>query len=43
LTPEVKLTGHFKDNTKRADLRGIMREINDARDDAIRRRYERED
>lgn len=43
LTPEVKLTGYFKDSTKRADLRGIMREINDARDDAVRRRYERED
>lgn len=43
LTPEVKLTGHFKESNKRADLRGIMREINDARDDAIRRRYERED
>jgi len=43
LSPDVKLTGHFKDSTKRADLRGIMREINDARDDAIRRRYERED
>jgi RIO kinase 1 len=43
LTPDVKLTGHFKDSNKRADLRGIMREINDARDDAIRRRYERDD
>jgi len=43
LTPDVKLTGHFKDSTKRADLRGIMREINDARDEAIRKRYERED
>lgn len=43
LTPDVKLTGHFKDSTKRADLKGIMREINDARDEAIRRRYERED
>lgn len=43
LNPDVKLTGHFKDSTKRADLRGIMREINDARDDAIRRRYEHED
>ncbi|MEQ1622566.1 MAG: PA4780 family RIO1-like protein kinase [Methylococcales bacterium] len=43
LTPDVKLTGHFKDSSKRADLRGIMREINDARDEAIRKRYERED
>jgi RIO kinase 1 len=43
LTPDVKLTGYFKDSNKRADLRGIMREINDARDDAIRRRYERDD
>jgi RIO kinase 1 len=43
LTPDVKLTGYFKDSNKRADLRGIMREINDARDDAIRRSYERDD
>ncbi|MGR8998675.1 MAG: PA4780 family RIO1-like protein kinase [Gammaproteobacteria bacterium] len=42
LTPEVKLTGHFKNSNKVADVKSIMREINDAREDAIRRKYERE-
>ena len=42
LTPETKLTGHFKGQNKEADLDSIMREINDAREDAIRRRQERE-
>jgi RIO kinase 1 len=41
LTPEVKLTGHFKGKHKAADLDAIMREINDAREDAIRRQQER--
>ena len=43
LTPDVKLTGHFKSSNKRADVSSIMREINDARDDAIRRKYEQND
>jgi RIO kinase 1 len=43
LTPDVKLTGHFKNSNKMADVKSIMREINDAREDAIRRKYERED
>ena len=43
LTPDVKLTGHFKGSNKQADVKSIMREINDARDEAIRRRYEQED
>jgi len=43
LTPQVELTGRFKANTKVADVRSIMREINDARDEAIQRRYEHED
>jgi RIO kinase 1 len=38
LTPEVKLTGHFKNTNIHADLDSIMREINDARDEAIRRK-----
>ncbi len=42
LTPEVKLTGHFKGKNKEADLDSIMREINDAREEAIRRKHERE-
>ena len=43
LTPEVKLTGHFKGRNKEADIDGIMREINDAREDALRRRQAREE
>ena len=43
LSPDVKLTGHFKSSNKQADVNSIMREINDARDDAIRRKYEHED
>ena len=43
LTPDVKLTGHFKGSNKQADVNSIMREINDARDEAIRRKYEQED
>jgi RIO kinase 1 len=43
LTPDVKLTGHFKGSNKQADVSSIMREINDARDEAIRRKYEQED
>ena len=43
LTPDVKLTGHFKGGNKQADVNSIMREINDARDEAIRRKYEQDD
>ncbi len=43
LTPQVALTGRFKASTKVADVRSIMREINDARDEAMQRRYEHED
>jgi len=43
LTPDVKLTGHFKGSNKQADVNSIMREINDARDEAIRRKYEQDD
>ncbi|MDD4905859.1 PA4780 family RIO1-like protein kinase [Methylobacter tundripaludum] len=43
LTPQVELTGRFKASNKIADVRSIMREINDARDEAIQRRYEHED
>jgi RIO kinase 1 len=42
LTPDVKLTGHFKESNKKADVRSIMREINDARDEALRRNYNQE-
>jgi len=42
LTPEVKLTGHYKGRHKTADLDGIMREINDAREEALQRRQARD-
>jgi RIO kinase 1 len=43
LTPQVTLTGRFKASNKVADVRSIMREIKDAREEAMQRRYERED
>ncbi len=43
LTPKVELTGRFKASNKIADVRSIMREIKDARDEAMQRRYEHED
>jgi len=43
LTPQTELTGQFQGSTKKADVRSIMREISDARDEALRRRYEHED
>jgi len=43
LTPQVELTGRFKASDKVADVRSVMREIDDAREEAIRRRYEHED
>lgn len=43
LNPDVVLTGRFQGSNKLADVGSIMREINDARDEAIRRRYEHED
>jgi RIO kinase 1 len=43
LTPDIALTGYFKSSNKQADVNSIMREINDARDDAIRRKYEQDD
>lgn len=43
LTPQAVLTGRFQGSIKQADVRSVMREINDARDEAIRRRYEHED
>ena len=42
LTPEVPLTGRYKSSEKRADVQSIMREINDAREEAMRRKYEHE-
>jgi RIO kinase 1 len=39
LTPETKLTGHFKGRNLEADLESILREINDARDEALARKH----
>jgi len=43
LKPDVKLTGHFKGSNKKADVNGVLRGIKDARDEAIRRKYEQTD
>lgn len=43
LHPDVKLTGQFKVSDKPADVKSIMREINDAREDALRRKYGQDD
>jgi RIO kinase 1 len=43
LHPDVELTGRFKSSEKIADVKSIMREIDDAREDAIRRKYEQND
>ncbi|MDD5275685.1 MAG: serine protein kinase RIO [Methylovulum sp.] len=42
LHPDVELTGQFKGTDKKADVGSIMREINDAREDALRRKYGQE-
>jgi RIO kinase 1 len=41
LTPDLKLTGHFKGSHRQADVDSIMREIDDAREEALRRKLER--
>jgi RIO kinase 1 len=43
LNPDIKLTGHFKGSNKEADLEAIMREIEDAREAAIRRKMARDE
>ena len=43
LHPEVELTGQIKSSEKRADVKSIMREIDDAREEAIRRKYQQDD
>jgi len=40
LKPDFLLTGHYKKNEKYVDVKSVIREINDAREDAIRRKYE---
>jgi RIO kinase 1 len=43
LHPTVELTGQFKSNDTRADVNSVMREIKDAREDAIRRKFQPDD
>ncbi|TRW97158.1 PA4780 family RIO1-like protein kinase [Candidatus Methylobacter oryzae] len=43
LTTQTELTGRFKDSNKKADVRSVIREIKDAREEAMRRRYEHEE
>jgi len=40
LRPDYLLTGNYKQSEQRADVNSVMREINDAREDAIRRKFE---
>ena len=42
LHPEVELTGQFKSSEKRADVKSVLREIDDAREEALRRKYQPE-
>jgi len=39
LTPDVKLTGYYKGSGRQADLRSVIREIAEAREEALRRKY----
>ncbi len=40
LRPDCLLTGTYKQNEKHVDLKSVIKEINDAREDAIRRKFE---
>ncbi len=42
LHPDVELTGKFKSSEKRADVKSVLREIDDAREEAIRRKFEQD-
>lgn len=42
LYPDTPLTGHFEHSTREADVDGVMREIEAAREEAVRRRERRE-
>lgn len=43
LSPDTALTGQFKGSTKQADVNSVMREIKDAREEALRRKYEQDE
>jgi len=38
----VPLTGRFKSSDKKADVKSVMKVIADAREEAMQRRFERE-
>ncbi len=42
LTIETNLTGNFEGSNKKADVSSVMREIKDAREEAIKRKYEQD-
>jgi RIO kinase 1 len=42
LHPDVPLTGRFKSSDKKADVKSVMKVIADAREEAMQRRFERE-
>jgi RIO kinase 1 len=42
LHPDVELTGQFKSSEKRADVKSVLREIDDAREEAIRRKFQQD-
>ena len=42
LHPDVELTGKFKSSEKRADVKSVLREIDDAREEAIRRKFQQD-
>jgi len=42
LNPDTPLTGRFKSSDKKADLKGVMTVIKDAKEEAMQRRFERE-
>ena len=41
LTPEVRLTGVYRGSGRQADLGGVIREIHDAREEALRLKFKR--
>ena len=42
LTIDTEFTGKFESISKKADVKSVMREINDAREEAIRRKFEQD-
>lgn len=42
LRPDTPLTGRFKSSEKKADVKGVIKVIEDAREEALRRKFEHE-